>query len=124
MATTNAGTVNSVLIIPSDYTRPTVSTFTDYQWVRNVTLTVLKATVDESDQATTMTAIIANGTIGITKQVDDIMTAMGADTVTTTVYADWVGLTNNYVSPAGDGDHLTDTAASYTCTVVIYAKFA
>lgn len=126
MSTTNNGTRNRLpgSSLPSGYSRPSVTTFTDYEWTSKQTLSVLKATVDETDPDDTMQAIIANGTIGISKQVDDIMTAMGADAVTTTVYTDWNGLSNNYVSPSGGGDHLTDTAASYACTVTIYAKFS
>lgn len=126
MSTTNNGTKNSLptVQLPSGYSRPSVTEFTDYTTVDTRTLTVLKATVDEAAGDDTMQAIIANGTIGLTKQVDDIMTAMGADAVTTTVWADWTGLTNNYVSSAGTADHLTTTATSYTCTVVIYAKYA
>lgn len=126
MATTNNGTKNSLDSgqIPSGYSRPSVTTFTDYEFTSTRTLTVLKATVDESTATVTMAAIIANGTIGLTKQVDDIMTAMGADTVTTTVYAIWTGLTNNFANTVGSGDHLTTAAMSYSCTVTIYAKFS
>jgi hypothetical protein len=47
MATDNKGTVNSLpaVELPTGYTRPTVATFTDWEWRSNRTLTVLKATV-------------------------------------------------------------------------------
>ncbi len=126
MATTNNGTVNSLdtTQLPASYTRPTVTTFDDYTWTSTRTLSVLKDTVDEAAGNTTMTAIIANATIGITKQVDDIMTAIGADAVTTTVYTEWTGLSNNFANTVGTGDHLTTAAMSYSCIVTIYAKFA
>ncbi len=126
MATTNNGTVNSLdeTQIPASYTRPTVTTFTDYEFTSTRTLTVLKSTIETGTGNATMQAVIANGTIGITKQVDDIMTAMGADAVTTTVYTDWTGLSNNFANTVGTGDHLTTAAMSYDCIVTIYAKFA
>jgi|TARA_R100000501_G_C2619610_1_gene112933 hypothetical protein len=75
MAITNNGVVNSLPAsqIPSGYTRPTVTTFTDWQYKRTLTLTVLKATVENATRATTMTNIIENGTIGLEKQIVDIV---------------------------------------------------
>ena len=72
---TNAGTKNSIpsAQIPTGYTRPTVVETQDYKFVYTLTLSVLKVTVDEAVAATTMTAIIENVTIGISKQVDDIV---------------------------------------------------
>ena len=122
---TNAGTTNTLANVPTGYTRPTVSTFTDWEWKQTVVLTVLKATVDEATAVATMAAIISNGTIGITFQVSALVTAaFDVAGATVTAYADWRGLTNNYASASTAGDHLKSTACSYSCTVDIYVKTA
>ncbi len=123
---TNRGTVNNISSgqKPSDYSDPSVTTFTDETCkYSDLELSVLKATVDESDPATTMAAIIANGTIGITKQALDLVTA-DFDLVARTVlmYTDWKQLRTN-MSPVGaEDDLLTDAATSYVCTVDIYVQ--
>lgn len=124
MAIVNNGTQNLLPTdrLPSGYTRPTVSTFTDYQYVRTITLSVLKATVENATESTTMTNIISNGTVGVTKQVDDILAADFLATATVVAYADLKGLKTNYSSLGNDGDYLNDTAASYECEVKIYVK--
>lgn len=124
MAITNNGTKNSLKPsqLPTGYSVPSLTTFTDYEYVNTLSLTVLKATVDESSAATTMAAIISNATIGITKQIDDILAGDFLATATVTAYADWTGLSNNFVNVRGSGDFLTNTAASYTCTVKLYIK--
>jgi hypothetical protein len=126
MAITNAGTVNKLLSIqvPSDYTRPTVTTFADYDYVRDITLTVLKETVDEADPATTMAAIISNATIGITKQIDDILAADYIATRTVTAYTNWTDLTTNLTGVTKTDPLLTAAVASYVCTVKLYIKTA
>jgi len=124
MAITNNGCVNNLPAsqIPSGYTRPTVSTFTDWQYKRTLTLSVLKATVDDATRATTMTNIRENATIGLNKQIVDIIAEDFVSSETVTTYGDWTALSNNFVDVTGTGTVLTDTAASYTCTVVLYVK--
>lgn len=124
MATDNKGTKNllSSNEKPDGYSDPVVVDFADHEWVSTRTLSVLKATVENATATTTMANIISNGTIGITKQVTDIMTAMGADAVTTSVYTDWIGLTHNLAGINGNAPYLQATAMSYTCTVKIYSK--
>lgn len=126
MAITLAGVVNSLpsAELPSGYTRPTVTTFEDWEYKRTLTLTVLKATVENATASTTMTNIIGNATIGLDKQIEDILAADFLASATVTAYADLRSLTNNYVSQVGTGDHLTDTAASYSCGVILYVKAA
>ncbi len=124
MATDNKGTRNQLSANekPAGYSDPVVADFADHEWVSTRTLSVLKATVETATGAATMAAIIANATIGITKQVTDIMTALGADAVTTSVYTDWVGLSHNLAAINGAGTYLKNTAISYLCTVNIYSK--
>lgn len=126
MAITNNGTVNSLTAneIPLNYTRPTVTTFTDFDYVSDLTLTVLKATVENATAATTMTNIIAEAAIGITKQITDILAADYLASATVTAYADLTGLTNNFAAINGLAPYLTNTAPSYICTVKLYVKAA
>jgi hypothetical protein len=125
MAITNNGTTVNLPLnqVPSDYTYPTVTTFTDHEYSRTLTLNVLKSTVENADEATTLGAIITNASIGITKQVDDILAADYLATATVTAYADWVGLAHN-IAPNDSSDFLNNTAVSYVCTVNLYVKTA
>lgn len=120
MAITHNGTVNSLpqSQIPSGYTRPTVTTFTDVQYERTMSIEVDKTTVDEADADTTMTAIFNNGTIGIVKQVADELALDFLGTATVTAYSELIALSTNKT------DYLTNTASKYLCTVKIYVKVA
>jgi len=126
MAIVNNGTKNSLGAneIPLNYTRPTVTEIADYDYVSDLSLSVLKATVENATAATTMANIITNGTIGITKQVDDILAADYLASATVTAYADLTGLTNNFASVNGLAVYLTNVAPSYICTVKLYVKAA
>ena len=126
MAITNNGTKNSLPEddLPTGYTRPTVTTFADYEYVRNLTLSVLKSTVENATPATTMANIIADATIGITKQIDDILAADFLGSATVTAYADWVSISHNLATISGAGDYLDNIAFSYECTLKLYVKAA
>lgn len=126
MALTNAGTLVQLPSsrIPSGYTLPTVSSFNDWEYESSErTLTVLKSTVQNSDRATTLANILANATIGINKQVSDLVTAEFDVTNTVTCYAVLTGIDSN-VSASGSNDFYTDTSMSYSCTVKFYVKSA
>jgi|TARA_R100000750_G_C2278470_1_gene70258 hypothetical protein len=124
MAITNNGAANSLPAsqLPSGYTRPTVTTFADWEYKRTLSLSVLKATVENATRSTTMTNIRENATVGINKQIVDIIAADFLASATVTTYGDWTGLSNNFVDVTGTGTALADTAASYTCTVILYVK--
>lgn len=126
MAIVNNGTVNSLPLaqVPSGYTRPTVTLITDYHYVYDLTLSVLKSTVENATATTTMANIITNGTIGITKQIDDILAADFLASATVTAYTDWLAISHNLSDIQGSGAYLQDTAMSYTCTVKLYVKAA
>ena len=128
MAITNNGVKNSLpaaQIPSSGYTRNAPTEFTDWEYKRTLTLSVLKATVDEATSGATMTAIFDNVTIGLDKQVVDIVAADYLATATVTTWADCTALTtNNAVTTSGDGTWLKDTAASYVATVILYVKAA
>jgi hypothetical protein len=125
MAITNNGTKNSLPAgqIPSGYTRPTVTTFTDWEYKRTLTLSVLKSTVENATASTTMTNIFNDATIGIDKQIVDIVAADYLATATVTTYADLTALTTNISSnSSGNGTWMKNTAVSYVATVDLYVK--
>jgi hypothetical protein len=125
MAITDLGTINSLKTsqLPAGYTAPSIATFTDWEYRRELNLTVLKATVDEATTAATMTAIFDNATIGLDKQVEDIIAATYISTQTVTTWAELVKLeTNNSDVLSGEGTWLKDTAESYTAKVILYIK--
>ena len=97
MAISNLGAINSLPVAqkPSGYTDPVVATFTDYEYVRTVQLSVLKATVEAASAATTMANIFNNATVGINKQVADIIAADFLTTPAVTTYASLTALTTN-----------------------------
>ena len=126
MALTHNGTVVQLPTsrIPSGYTLPSTSTFTDWEYESSErTLTVLKSTVQDSDRATTLQNIIDNATIGIDKQVEDLITAEADVTNTVTSYAVLTMIDSNQ-GASGTNDFYTDTAMSYQCTVKFYWKSA
>lgn len=124
MAITNNGTVNNLPAaqLPSGYTRPVVTTFSDYQYVRTLNLTILKATVENATPSTTMTNIITNGTIGVNKQVQDIIAAAFISSETVTTYASLDSLSTNQSQNSDDEVWLDNIAQSYTATVKLYIK--
>ena len=127
MAITNNGTKNSLQStqLPASYTAPTITTFTDWEYKNTLSLSVLKATVDEATTAATMAAIFNNGTIGLDKQIVDIVAADYLATATVTTFAELVKLeTNNNDIKSGEGTWLKDTAQSYVATVILYVKTA
>jgi hypothetical protein len=72
-------------------------------------------------RATTLLAIISNATIGINKQVTDLVTAEFDTTNTVTCYAILTGIDSNQAASASN-DFYTTTAMSYLCTVKFYVK--
>ena len=124
MALTNAGTLVQLPTsrVPSDFTAVAVSSFTDFEYQSTTrTLSVLKSTVQDADPSTTLLAIISNATIGINKQVTDLVTAEFDTTNTVTCYAILTGIDSNQAASASN-DFYTDTAMSYLCTVKFYVK--
>ena len=126
MAITLNGIVNGLTSNekPSGYTDPTVTIFTDYESVATLNLTVLKSTVENATASVTMANIFNNGTIGLVKQVTDILTGDYLATATVTAYAELIRLSNNYSDVNGGGAYLTNVANSYQCTLKLYVKTA
>lgn len=126
MAITNNGTSNELTANekPSGYTDPVVTKFaTDPGvYVSTLNLTVLKATVENATASTTMTNIFDDAAIGLDKQIDDILAADYLASATVTAYAELTALSNNLAAVNGSAVYLQATAASYTCTVILYVK--
>lgn len=120
MAISNLGTVNKLpaSLLPSGYTLPVVAAFTDYEYKRVVDLSVLKATVETATPSTTLTAIFNNATIGLNKQIADIIAADFLGTAAVTSYAELYSISTN----VNETTLLTNEATSYICKVVIYVK--
>lgn len=108
--------------VPAAYTKPTITTFDDYTYFDTVQLTVLKSTVHDADPAVTINDIINDATIGLEKQIEDIITFDFETSNTVTAYASWTALDTNYSDLRGTGDYLTTTAVSYLCTVKYFVK--
>ena len=121
MALTHNGTNVNIPAaeLPSGYTKPTVSEFTDYeQKYISRTLTILKSTVDEVTALATFTALIAQ----LNTDIETLLTAdfnVGALTVTSFANLKSVS-TNNSL----DGVLYTSGVLNYLCVVDIFVKTA
>lgn len=109
-------------LIPTGFTAPAVTPFADQDSKRTISLSVLKATVENADKATTLLNIINDVTIGISKQVSDIVDADYDEVANTvTFYADMTSLSNNQQRSVAT-DFYGDVAVSYVATVDVYVK--
>ena len=105
---------------PSGYTVPVVSKITNEEYVSTKVLSILKATVENATQSTTMTNIFDEATIGLDKQVNDILDADYIASQTVTSHAELIKLTTNIHGLSGSDIWLQDTAVSYLATVKIF----
>jgi hypothetical protein len=123
MAITNNGTKVTVPAdkLPSGYTLPTVTTFTDYEYYRTATLTVDRATVYSATKTTTMANILADASIGVTKQVTDLVTADFIGSQTVTIYTDLYDIDTN-LNVSQTGDFYSNVVDKFVCHVRIYVK--
>ena len=126
MATTFNGTKNLLSDgqIPAGYTRPTVATIsTPVEFTYVKVISILKATVENASQATTMANIFNNATIGIDKQIEDHINLDFDDGVQTiTAYAELTHLSTNIADLGGAGVWLQTTAVSYVATITVYVN--
>lgn len=123
MAVINNGVKLSIpsVLIPSGFTAPVVTEFEDFEYEREVTLSVLKSTVENASKATTLLNVINNGTIGVSKQIEDIVTADYINSNTVTFYADILNITNNQQLSV-TSDFFGNVALSYSVKVKFYVK--
>ena len=102
--------------VPSGYTLPTVTTFTDYLYFYDQTLSVDKTTVDDPTEATTMAAIVAD----LTSQINVILNAdFTVATLTVTAYCSFYEISSNL---SLDDNFYTNDATSYECKLKVYVK--
>ena len=125
MAITNNGTKVTIQSdkLPVGYTLPTVTTFTDHEYVRTAVLNVDRATVYSATKTTTMANILANVSIGVTKQVTDLVTADFDATKTITIYSDMYDIDTN-LKVSQTGDFFSNVDDKFVCYVKIYVKGA
>lgn len=124
MAIVNNGTINALkgIQIPAGYVRPTVTPVVGPHYKRSLTILVPKATVEVAARNTTMTAIIENAAVGITKQVSDILAADYLATATVTSHTKLLSITTNLEGTKGTDELFSDTVINYICEVIIYVK--
>lgn len=104
--------------VPSGYTLPTVTTFTDNTWFYEQTISVDKTTVDDPDEAVTMAAIVAD----ITTQINVILNAdFTVATLTVTAYCSFYEISSNL---SLSDNFYTNDATSYECKIRMYVKTA
>lgn len=110
--------------LPAGYSRPTITEVTgDDLAVTQLTLIVPKVTVENADPAVTMANIIDDATVGVQKQLQDIIVGDYLATATVTSHADLKDVINSNV-PSNDASStwLTDDAINYVCTVELFVK--
>jgi len=126
MAISNLGTVNGLDAskLPVGYTPPVIATFNDYEYTRSLRLSVSQSTVSVASAATTMANILSNATVGINKQITDIITADYLTTPTVTAFAIMTNLDTNMNpnSTAGANTYLTNATVNYVADVILYIK--
>ena len=104
---------------PSGFTDPGGSNLADSQpTYRNLSLAVLKSTVENAVKATTFDNILTDGVVGIEKQVADRLAADDIGSVATATYnIDWKNITNNQTFPT---EFYSDVVTNYIATVDVY----
>ena len=133
MATTFNGTRNKLSddLIPSGYTRPTVTSFSvdGSTYIGTKIFTMSRATVGTVEASSTLTSIFNNGTVGLNKQVEDYINAEFDDAAKTiTAWADLIEIGHEYDRVRVDGLSRTAYLSStnqnnnYICKVRFYVK--
>ena len=108
-------------LVPDDFVPPAYIEVSDFEYKRTYQLNVLKATVENADEATTFGSIINNATIGILKQILDLVTADFIGTNTVDYYTIWKVISSNSQRSKGN-DFYTATAFSYIVEVEVFIK--
>lgn len=123
MAIVNNGAKNSQRAnqIPSGYTRPVITEFQDFEYVRRFNLEIDKITVDNATPATTLTNIYDDAAVGINKQITDIIAATYIATQTVTTWVDVLSVTTNQENNTSTDFYNAD-ATDYVATVILYIK--
>lgn len=123
MAVVNNGTVNALPEdrIPAGYTRPTVTTISDFHWRYDTVVTVAVSGTVASTATATMSAIVT----GTSSAVTTILNADFLGTATVTAYSVINDLTTNFAPSLNNTSMsylLSATTNSYLVSVTIYVK--
>lgn len=128
MALTNLGVLTTVntLYIPATYTPtpPSNMFITDGVATWERTIKVNRAAVNNADPAVTFGAIITDGTDGISKLAEDIVSDE-IDIVgkAVTMFTEFYAIDTNLArAHSATNDLYNEKAAAYLCAVKIYAK--
>ena len=124
MALTNNGTRVSLSgrDLPSGYSRSSITTFSDHEYkMEDLELSIDKSDVEAAAASDALDDIIDDATVGIDKQVEDIVTGeFDTSTYDVTIWIDFTGITSN--QSAGEAAFYTNATPAYTCTVDVYIK--
>lgn len=125
MAITNNGTqvLLSSDLLPTGYTAPSTTTFTDWEYKREITISVLKTQVENATKSTTLENIVDAATYGIDAQIDAILAADYLASATVTAYTELYNISIN-VLPNKDTDFYNNGSIRYVCSCRLYVKAA
>jgi hypothetical protein len=108
-------------LVPDGFSAPSYIEVSDYEYKREYQLNVLKSTVEDADKAVTFDDIIDNATIGILKQINDIIVADFVGTNTVDYHTEWKRISSN-LQRSKANDFYAATAFSYICNVEVFIK--
>lgn len=110
---------------PDGFTAPTVDDFPDYGYTAiRRKIFVPKATVENADQAVTLTNIIQDPTVGIEKQITDMLTTDwgAANPNTIDFWVHLIGLTTNVAPPDKTSDFYGNDPVNYEGDTITYIR--
>jgi len=113
--------VLSPAIVPDRYVADPYEIVSDYEYIREYELSVLRSTVEDVDKAVTFGNIIDNATTGIKKQVNDLVSSDFDSSNTVDYSTELIDITSN-VQRSKSNDFYSNIAMSYVCKVVVKIK--
>jgi hypothetical protein len=108
-------------LVPDAFVAPAYVEISDYEYKREYQLNVLKSTVENAAKDVTFGNIINDVTIGILKQINDIIVADFIGTNTVEYYTVWKVVDSN-VKRSKESDFYINTPFSYVCKVEVFIK--
>ena len=111
----------SPALVPDGYVADPYELVSDYEYIREYELSVLRATVENTDKAVTFGNIIDNATMGIKKQVNDLVSADFVSGNTVEYSTELTDLTSN-VQRSKSNDFYSNIAMSFVCKVTVKIK--
>lgn len=110
--------------VPAGASTQSVTEFTDHEYVREEVFNVAKSTVEDASKATTFDNILNDTSVGVKKQVTDLLTADYIGTNTVTYFSEITYITSNIAGNNAASDFYSNAAINYVCIVKIYIKTA